>query len=701
MTTRARFGVARGLVLLGGLLLVARLIQVQVLEHTNYRELADAQWVKAHTLAPRRGDIFDRHGRPLALSVTATTLGVATSRVEDPLPLARVLGPVVGMDPAALARRITKAHGAFLPLRRDAFLEPAQQEALRRFPAITIDEGSARVYPLDGVGASLIGFYHQDSRGDERTAGLECGLDALLAGQPGRAIRLRSADPRRNLGDVVVTPAVHGHDVELTIDADLQEICESQLTRAVSEYGAAGGSVLIIDPSCGDVLAAASWPTLADRTARVTDAAMWNNRNFSFQYEPGSVFKIFTAASLLGAGAIDTATTIDCADGHFDRFVIREADGHEFGRTSFMDAFAKSSNVFFARAVANLTPREFYRDLQTFGFGQRTNAPYPVEPAGLLHAPAQWSGRSQATMAIGQEVAVTPLQLGLAVAAVANGGTLFAPRLVREIRDQDGSLVRHCPPTPLRMVMPPALARTLRTAMARVVSSGTGVAAQRDWIALGGKTGTAQKSVDGRGYAPNKYVATFAGIVPWDAPRLVILTVLDEPRGWHHYAAQSAVPLFGQVVQEIRRSTDWLTDLDRGSVRLAMDPPGARLTVPDVLYLSSPVATARLVAAGLLVDGADKNGIVLQQVPAPGTRIATGSTVVLTVRGTTVAPQTAAVCPDLGGLSNRQVQALAARLGIAVRIDGVGYVVSQAPAAGEPLPSDGLVVTMESTWAAR
>ncbi len=293
-----------------------------------------------------------------------------------------------------------------------------------------MQEQLGRVYPLDGVGASLVGFCNVDPDSTRHLTALELGLDGILAGEAGRAKRVRSGLPGQDHGERVVTPARHGDHVTLTIDADLQEICESRLALAVPATESAAGSVIIVDPRNGDILAAASWPLLPTRDRPVAEAATWINRNFTEPYEPGSVFKIFTAAALLTCGAVDTATVFDCSNNQFAGFRIREAAGHHYGRLTFNQALARSSNVWFARSVDNIAPREHYRTLLDFGFGRGTGVPYPNEQDGTLAPPADWSGRSQATIAIGQEVAATPLQLALAVAAVANGGMLYAPRLV-------------------------------------------------------------------------------------------------------------------------------------------------------------------------------------------------------------------------------------------------------------------------------
>ena len=691
-----RFRVVRVVCLVVGVVLAVRLAQVQIFQHGRWRDEAQRQWLQSRVLPARRGDLFDREGRPLALTISNFRVGVSGSLVRNAEALAAVLAEVFGGSTAEQLAALEQQGADYRVLSREVQLDHESQQLLARFPAVNVQEQLGRVYPLDGVGASYIGFSRIDPDSTRHLTGLELGLDQTLAGVEGRAKRVRSGRAGRDHGEVVVSPARHGSHITLTLDADLQEICESRLAEAIERTGSRAGSVLIVDPHHGDVLAAASWPLTPTRRRRVGDAAAWVNRNFSEPYEPGSVFKVFTAAALLTCGAIDTATVYDCADHQFQGFTIREATGHEFGRLNFNQAFTHSSNVWFARSVANIAPREHHRMLLDFGFGRGAGVPYPNEQDGTLHAPSAWSGRTQPTMAIGQEIAATPLQLAMALSAVANGGTLFAPRLIQRVQAADGSQTREQAAQSLRRVIPPELAALLRQAMARVVTDGTGAAVARDWITVAGKTGTAQKAEPGVGYANGLHTATFAGFLPVEQPRLVIVAVLDEPPYRYHYAAQSAAPLFGNVVDDIRQTTRWLDDPQRDGVRVVAPAVSELVPVPDVLFLNAERAAERVRLGALNLSGPLTSGDVVMQVPAPGSLVPRGSMVTLTLHDTTAAGR--ATCPDLAGLSNRQVLALAARLGLEVTVRGLGYVATQQPAPGQQIPAGGVTVTMEATW---
>ena len=686
------------LVIAAGLLLAGRLVQIQIFQHEHYLSRAQGQWKHRIPLPARRGNIYDREGRPLALSVTTWRVGVSTEVVADAAAVTRTLAEALSRPAGEFADRLRRAGGRHVVVAPDAVLSVDALAALRRESAITLERLGSRSYPFGGAGASLIGFHRGDAGGEIASAGLERGLDRWLAGTPGEAWEYESAVRGRTLGKEILRHPRDGSDVVLTLDADLQQLSEELLAEAIDECNAEGGVVLIVDPADGSVLAAADSPVMRDRSQATTPAA-WDNFNFTGVYEPGSVFKIFTAASLLGRSAITASTSYDCDDEDFGSFHIRNSEGHDFGVMDFDAAFTHSANVYFARAVSNLRREELYRDLCGFGFGAPTRFPYPGGAHGLLKLPEDWSGRTKSTVAIGQEIAVTPLQLALAAAVVANGGVLYSPRIIAEIRGRGEAPSRPVPENPRGRVISSELAAELRTAMTRVVDEGTGVAAGVPWIGVAGKTGTAQKAKPGVGYVPGAYMSSFLAFVPADAPRLVILTMIDEPDYTHHYASLSAAPLCGRIIDEIGLSTDWLSGLADGDRVAAPGRAARKCTVPDLLHLGSGTARALLRDANLRPSGDAGEGVVVAQVPAAGARCPEGTPVELTVatpdRARAAADQ---ICPDLRGLSNREVRRSAARLGIDVAIEGTGYVVAQDPAPGRPLGSRGLRVRMEERW---
>jgi len=689
------------LALAAGLLLAARVVYVQVYRHDEYLARANDQWGDEVATNAERGNLYDRTGLPLAVSVTTWAVGVSPKLVEDRRQLAADLGPVLGLSPQEILFQLKRRRGRYTVLGSDFALTTTQsaQLMMRGQGALTITPNHARIYPTDGVGASLIGFYRPDGQ-KARTSGLELSLNTLLEGTPGRALKLRTGKVNETLGLVTLTEAVPGQDLRLTIDASLQAICEDRLRTAVTRAGAKGGSVLIMDPANGDVLAAASWPLMSTRSGKHEDQFVWQNRNFSASYEPGSVAKIFTMASLMAHARFDTATVLNCDSASDPALYVKNDKDHDYGELTLMQAFTRSSNVYFAKASANLKEEELHDDLARLGFGRSVGVCFPALAVGSLDPVTQWSKRARQTIAIGQRFSVSAVQMGAALCSVANGGILYRPRLVREIRDHQGKLLELVEPQQLDRVMTPEVAALLREAMSRVVREGTGQAARLDWINLGGKTGTAQKHVEGtpRGYTPGAYVVSFAGLVPVEKPRFVILTLLDEPTAGHRYASQSAAPLFRDVVCDIRRGTDYLTDVPGAALQTVVRANDADLvTVPDVMYLSVSNALERLGARGLLIAGAAKDGQIIEQVPAAGSHCPRLTVVHLTVAEAATAAQPALVaclCPDFSGLSNREVRTLAARLRVPVKVRGTGYVYRQNVVPGKPWRDDGVEVVM-------
>lgn len=695
-----RYRVVEGIVLAFFLLLFGRMICLQMVQHDAFLARGLAMWQDREPLPAERGDMLDRHGRSLALSVTTWDVGIVPSQFRDRpreelLHTADRLSQLLDVDPIETRRRLAAAGQRHFYIRTGAVLHRDTLEAVRRLRGNSCDARRDRIYPLGGTAASLLGLYRQGGEDGDLMAGLERGCDHWLRGTPGVALWNRT--PTGGPGDSreEIVPAVDGLDLELTLDAELQTIAEDCLREAVMRTEAQGGVVLIVEPRSGDVLAAADTPVARDRT-EIDPVLGWDNANFTGAYEPGSVFKLFTGASVLGRGAIDTVMTIDCDDTQFGGYEIHNDMNHEYGVLPFMDAFAHSSNVYFARASLNLAPEEFLDDLHLFGFDRALGVPYPGATKGILAPVSSWERRKLPTLSYGQAIATSPLHLAMAAAAVANGGELMAPRLVRRVLDKRGREVERPDPVVRHRVIDEELSALLRDAMARAVREGTGRKAAVGWTSVGGKTGTAEKVVPGdTTYTPGAYMASFLGFVPAEAPRLVILTMLDQPAYRYHYASESAAPLFREVVEEIGRGTTWLAGLEEPVP--SAEPALVLGAVPDVRGLDLDAARAELERLDLTAAADAADGLVVAQQPAPGIPLAAGQTVQLSLSARTEAAG-ARPCPDLRGLSLRQLRRRLEALGVPVAREGVGYVAHQSPAPGEPLDDRGVRVVLEAAW---
>ena len=621
------------LVLLLVVLIVARLAQLQIVRHDELRARQTLQAQRQQVVPARRGRILDRSGRPLAFDVVAYDVSLLRRDVRrDDLPL---IADALDMAPAAL-RKLLRAAGAFVTVAREVTLTPAAAKQLRTLPGVCLDQRNARQYPFGTLAAQYIGFTGLDGSGAE---GVEKAFDGLLRGQAGEAL-VWTDENGNAIAQQVVRAPVDGADVVLGLDVDLQRIADDELQRAVRETGARGGSVLILDPHNGDLLACANAPQPGHRSGEY-EPHTWRNRAVYDQFEPGSTLKPITAVAALrhGVASFDTWIYADRGAATFGRAgVIRDAHREGYGWLSFTEAFMLSSNICFAKMAQRLTSEQLYTELRAFGFGSRTGIDLPVEPGGVLALPRDWSGRSRLSLGYGQEISVTAVQLAGIYTSIANGGRLLQPRVALRAVDPAGHAVAVFPVREVRRVLDAAMASALRDLCTATVAKGTAQRARVAELQVAGKTGTAEKAVDGHYVA--RYVASFGGFAPADAPRLVCLVVLDEPRGSYHWGGQSAAPTFRRILEAIVRCTSLLEpdvdvvrvvrhgDMDdvtplASPFRLATLDAG---TLPDLRGLELRAAARWLQKLGLEAD-AHGVGVVRAQSPEPGERVAHGNVV--------------------------------------------------------------------------
>ena len=625
-----------------------RLGDLQILESEAHRARQVAQSAEWELLPAVRGRILDRRGRVLAAPDTRYQVFLAVDELR--VDRAEAIEAVASVVPIAAERRsaVAGAAGGWSLVASDVSDEERVRLQRTIGRGIYFESRSAREYPR-GMGRRLIGSVGSDGRGG---TGLEADLDAWLVGEPGRAeVRL---DGHRNAyrppgGQVV--EAVPGHDVVLTLDAELQRIAENELARAIARTGAGGGDIVLLDPRTGEILALAS---------ERTDGAADGISGLSDPYEPGSTLKPFLLASLLSEGVVDLNEIVDVEDGRLRIGSRVISDVHGYDTLSVRGVISKSSNVGAAKLSARLTPAVQHRYLRDFGFGMRTQLGYLSESPGRLSRPESWTSLSPASHAIGYEISATSLQLAIAYGAIANGGVLMRPRLVREIRDPFGRLVQRFDPSPVRRVISEEVAAAVRGVLEEVVREGTGTLASMARFAVAGKTGTARLAVNGR-YAPGRYRASFVGFAPADDPRLVILTRLEDPKGGVYYGGAIAAPtsqatlraalaadgvqVDPRLVVSGARPRPWsggsAAGTPDGAVIFASSGTGTAaaasgsaanargvVALPDLAGLSARAAVARLHALGFRVEWRGQ-GSVAGQSPAPGSELSRGATVVL------------------------------------------------------------------------
>lgn len=524
--------------------LAVRLVYLQGLRHEHYVDLAARQQQQVVDLTSPRGTIYDARGRVLAVSVPVDSAWTDPQEVTDPEALAREVARVLPgrVRPEELTSRLVAARQAgkrFLWLERK--LDAPQAAALRTLglDAVEFVEETKRYYPMRSLAGAVLGFVGTDDHG---LAGLEQVYDEQIAGRPVERIVLR--DARRGTAvtpDLPFREAQPGRDLRLSLDAAIQHVVEGELAQAVERHEARGGSIVVLDPRTGRVLAMASQPGFDPNHFGRYAREVRRNRVVQDAYEPGSTFKMVTAAAALAENVLDPSDTLDCLGGSIVVSRTRIHDHKPFGLLTFREVIAKSSNVGAILAGLKVGPRALHDQTRAFGFGGATGIDLPGEHDGLLHPVERWHPVHTANVAFGQGVSVTPIQLATAFAAVADEGVLRRPRLAWETPGE----TRGRPLTP-------AVARELERMLETVVEDGTAKAAAVPGYTVAGKTGTAQKADPrGGGYLRGRYVATFTGFVPARDPVLVASVMIDEPRPPFYHGGQAAAPVFGELARRI------------------------------------------------------------------------------------------------------------------------------------------------------
>lgn len=547
--SRGRLGLLGALGTLLLVVLSVRLFCIQIVRGRVYADLGRDQHEERVRLLPHRGQILDRNRVPLAYTAENITLLVDVTRLKrgDRLQLAHDLAPKLQIPRADLERTLLRAQGAEVRLNPKS--TAVTLEELGRLPACVRTENQPkRVYPFGRSAAHVTGYVGVDQEGLD---GVEKVWDARLRGQPGWATYLRVPGGRRYpQGDG--RPAAPGADLVLTIDAELQAIVSDVIESGVQRFSARSAFAIVLDPKTGDILAMANAPGFDPVDYNKAGESQRRNRIVADAYEPGSTIKAVTASAALEDGSYRPTTPINCMGGRWMLFGRPITDHEGFGTLPFIDTFVHSSNVAMAQVGMKLGPEKMNHYLRKFGFGQRTGLGLPGESAGLLRQVENWSARTPASVAFGYELRVTPLQMALAYAALANDGVLMRPRLVREVIWPDSQTVEVESPQAVRRVVRTGTARTLLQFMQKTVEEGTGQKAAVKWCRVGGKTGTARKySDEAKGYVSRHY-ASFVGVAPLENPCFLCYVVVDEPKG-DIYGGGTAAPLFREILEAAGR----------------------------------------------------------------------------------------------------------------------------------------------------
>jgi cell division protein FtsI (penicillin-binding protein 3) len=529
----------------GFLIIFARLAELMLFDHDKLQKLATIQQTKGQKILVRRGGIYDRRGRELAVSLDRLSLYGDPSMIDSPAYVARRLSKIVKIRTSTLRKKL-KERNRYVLLARRVLPEQAAAAQRLKIRGIGIKPDTERFYPNGFLASHVLGFVDVDNRGRE---GVEKRYDSSLAADGGKIYLAR--DARGNIlyrGDNYESV---GNSIVLTIDEGLQYIVESELDRAVKKWKPQAATAIMMDPHTGEILALANRPTFDPNRPGAYKAANRRDRAVTDLYEPGSTFKIVMATAALEEKIATLNTKVDCSEGEIEVGGIRIRDSHKHGVLTLKEIIQKSSNVGAVKMTLKLGPEKFYKYAKIFGFGDKTGIDLTGEVSGLVKPPQSWSGTTIGAMAIGYEVMVTPLQVLRAYSVIANGGYLVKPYVVAKILGPDGRVLRQeGRPERVRVISGETVKR-LREAFVTVTEKGgTALRASVYGDTVAGKTGTS-RMVDPRTgrYSRRDFVSSFVGFVPADDPLFALIVVIWKPEGGY-YGGQVAAPVFSAIAEK-------------------------------------------------------------------------------------------------------------------------------------------------------
>lgn len=670
--------------------LVGRAVQIQLVEHGRWAARGDAARSAIRPIPANRGTIRSADGVVLAHSVANRSLGVDPKMVQDPEALASALDSLDLVEAPALRRALLRNQDRrFFWVSRELLSEMRLEGLLERFPCLSAPPESKRLYPLGRAASIVVGLVGRDDHG---LSGLEADFANVLQGKSGRILSVRDATGKKFDGldtKVLEEPEV-GMNLSLTLESRMQEIAAAELRAGIEQEGAVGGFVIVTRPSTGEILALAGEPCPDPLDPRTWKPDSTRIRAVTDAFEPGSVYKAVAFAAALDARSLRPDDVINCMGGTRSLAGGGTITDHEpYGALTATEVMAHSSNIGTGVIAERAGAERFYRMEKALGFGLPTGVQLPAEARGRIPEPGAWSGRSLITQCFGQEVSVTGIQIAMAYGAIANGGELMRPLLVRDVTRSDGSAVEHWEPEVVRRAMKPETSRALRDMLRAVVTDGTGKKAEVAGFPVGGKTSTAQKYIAAeKSYSSRRYIAGFVGMAPIERPELLCIVFVDEPGG-DYYGGNVAAPIFQRIMAGLRpllqREGEGLPVIP--ALALDATPPAERKpTVPSLIGLTGGAARRVLESNGMMPRFSGEGERVVAVHPSVGSELAAGGVVTVTLGEGELAEATSALpMPDLRGLALRDLMLRLNALDTRAEIRGSGWVLEQEPAPGEPL----------------
>lgn len=660
------------------LVVFLRLVHLQVLLHDSYSEVVDRQSGGTVTIPSARGVIYDRNGRVMANNVYQSSVYAYPENRKELNDIARYIEKVWNLSPNTAKKQFGLAPKRFRWIKRmidDRLAARIEKEAP---PGLHLRQEAQRVYPMGVVGKQILGFTDIDNRGQ---SGLEYAWDSVLAGQKGYAdIRRDGLRRTFKVKEKALVKPIPGQSVVLTLDYRMQEIVEEELRNAVEKYNAKSGMAAFIDCNNGDILAMAHFDPSEKHPERPVKLRAVTDR-----WEPGSIFKAFTAAALLDSGLVDFADSTYCEEGKWrcnNRYLH---DDKELGWLNFRQIMELSSNIGVAKYAIELGGEKIIEAARRFGLGEKSNCGLPGETSGKVTPPGRWSEYNTAMVAIGHSVAVSALQMAAAFGAIANGGELLRPRFILGHVDSEGCVMTGNRCEIIRRTMERASADTLRAILRGVVQRGTAEAANSTVVSIAGKTGTAQiYDVENRRYFYSKYMASFAGFFPAEQPLVAGIVVIEKPHPIH-YGGWTAAPAFRKIAE---RYAVLNPDLFTSSERILAEQGSQdeqTAEVPNLIGRDLTNAEQAVFKKGLMLRTNRSDGLVIWQYPQPDHLLFAGDEVIVV---TQELASDDVMMLDLKGLSIREASAFASFANIKLEITGQGQVVKQSIRPGTDITDD-------------
>jgi cell division protein FtsI (penicillin-binding protein 3) len=634
-----------GIMALWAMVIGCRLFFLHVVHSADYKQRAERQQQRTLDLSPRRGVIYDRNGNELAVSVKVDSLFAVPDEIQNLDRTAKTLSTLVGVPKKDLIDKLGSQR-LFVWVKRKLNADQAAAVRNAKLPGIYFQKEDMRYYPKRELASHVLGYVDIDEKG---LGGLEYRYNDSIRGDPGRVLVMTDARGRSFNSDE--QPVAPGANLITTIDQNIQYIVEKEIAATAEKTRATGISIIVMDPRSGEILGMGNYPTFNPNEFGKYSAQARINRGVSHTYEPGSTFKIVTAASAFEEGLADPAELIDCQNGVITVFGRVIHDHKRFGVLSVKEIMQKSSDVGAIKLALRVGDERFADHIAHFGFGKPTSVDLPGEERGLAKPASRWTKSSVGSIAMGQEIGVTPLQVVRMVSAVANGGILYQPYVVKKVQHPEKGILTETQPLGERAISSETAAK-LQDMLEGVVTDGTAKTSKLDGYTAAGKTGTAQKIEETTGrYSATKYVASFAGFAPATNPLISMIVVIDEPVGLHH-GGEIAAPVFKRVAEQVLRY---------------MSVP------PDV-----PSYAPQYVVKRPKPESKPKQERGPQPAPA-------GLTQLVAMHPDTDLGDI--VVPDFRGKSLRQVTEESLKTGLRLQSIGSGAAVEQSPPAGASVPA--------------